>query len=354
MKRKRCEETEEAFRNKRNFRNSANQKYSSYLTGLTDEFKSDPKRFWSFLKSTKCGNRGLPVLVVDGVEISDDREKANALNKAFAAKFTDGDVTVFPDCPCYDLSPLTHIECDADLVKTVLQSILVNKACGPDGISARIVRECSSELSVPLAKICGLSLSQGIFPALWKKANVVPLFKKGSAKDPANYRSVSPIPLCGKVLEKVAYFSLLLHVKPAIAPEQHGFVTGRSCTTNLASLLSAAYESIEERCQTDCIYTDFSAAFQSVDHSLLIHKLKMSYHVSGPALNWLTSYLTSRQQRVVVNGKRSEWCRVTSGTPEGGGGWFLLCASLSTSMTCQLRCPLGCSFTLMTPRCLGK
>ena len=77
MKRNRCEETEEAFRDKRrDFRNSADQKYSSYLIGLTDEFKTDPKRFWSFLKSTKGGNRGLPALVVDGVETSDDRDKA--------------------------------------------------------------------------------------------------------------------------------------------------------------------------------------------------------------------------------------------------------------------------------------
>ena len=61
------------------------------------------------------------MLVVDGVDISDDREKANTLNKAFAAKFTEGEVTVFPDCPSYVLPPLTHIECDADLVKTVLK-----------------------------------------------------------------------------------------------------------------------------------------------------------------------------------------------------------------------------------------
>ena len=82
-----------------------------YLTGLTDEIKSDPKRFWSFLKSTKGGNRGLPVLVVDGVEISDDREKVNALNKAFAAKFTEGDVTVFPTVPLMicRLSPISNV-----------------------------------------------------------------------------------------------------------------------------------------------------------------------------------------------------------------------------------------------------
>ena len=139
-----------------------------------------------------------------------------------------------------------------------------------------------------------------------------------SVRDPKCYRSVSLIPLFGKMLEKVAYVSLMRHVKAAISPEQHGFVLGRSCATNLATLLSTAWKSIEEKAQTDCIYTDFTAAFQSVNHTLLIHKLKNSYHISDLALNWFASYLKNRTQRVVVNGKCSEWCRVTSGTPEGG------------------------------------
>ena len=107
------------------------------------------------------------------------------------------------------------------------------------------------------------------FPNYGKGPNVVPVFKKGSVKDPRCYRSVSLIPLFGKILEKVAYVSLMRHVEPVIAPEQHGFVRGRSCATNLATLLSAAWRSIEEKSQTDCIYTDFSAAFQKCEpHSL--------------------------------------------------------------------------------------
>ena len=256
--------------------------------------------------------------MVGNAEITDDQDKANALNGVFASKFTSDTVTVLPDCPSYDLPPLVNIECSTDLVRAVLENIPVNKACGPDGVSARIIRECSDALSVPMAKICRLSIGQGVFPELWKRANVVPVFKKGSVKDPRCYRSVSLIPLFGKILEKVAYVSLMRHVEPVIAPEQHGFVRGRSCATNLATLLSTAWRSIEEKSQTDCIYTDFSAAFQSVNHTLLIHKLKNSYHVSGMALNWFASYLENRQQRVVVNGRCSEWCRVTSGTPEGG------------------------------------
>ena len=74
---------------------------------------------------------------------------------------------------------------------------------------------------------------------------------------------------------------------------------------------------MQEGYQTDAIYTDFSAAFQSVSHQLLTHKLDKSYHLKSTALKWFVSYLSGRRQRVVVNGKTSQWASVTSGVPEG-------------------------------------
>ena len=136
-------------------------------------------------------------------------------------------------------------------------------------------------------------------------------------KNPENYRSVSLLPLFGKVLEKVVYDELLRHVSPVLSEAQHGFLPHRSCVTNLATYLHHAWASISDGRQTDTIYTDFSAALQFVNHQLLIYKLKNSYHVSGKALDWFKSYLSDREQRVVVNGKTSEWRSVTSGVPEG-------------------------------------
>ena len=162
-----------------------------------------------------------------------------------------------------------------------------------------------------------MCLQQGTFPKRWKRANIVPIFKKGDKKAPENYRSVSLLPLFAKVLEKVVYDELLRHVSPVLSEAQHGFLPHRSCITNLATFLHHAWSSISDGLQTDTVYTDFSAAFQSVSHPLLIYKLKYSYHVSGKLLNWFTSYLSDREQRVVVNGKSSQWRDVTSGVPEG-------------------------------------
>lgn len=178
------------------------------MIGLTDDFKSNPKRFWTFLKSIKSGNSSLSVLRANGTDIVDDRAKANVLNRTFASKFSDASPTILPDAPTYDLPSLGAIECDSNTVRAILESIPIYKACGPDGISARIIRECCEELTVPMTKICQTSLKHGVFPKQWKQANIVPLFKKGNVKDPLCYRSISLIPLFGKVLEKVAFMSV--------------------------------------------------------------------------------------------------------------------------------------------------
>ena len=188
----------------------------------------------------------------------------------------------------------------------------MNKACGPDNVSARIIVECAEELVTPLTKICNASIRSGVFPDRWKQANIIPIFKKGDKKVPSNYRSVSLLPLFGKILERIVYDQLHRHVSSALSTEQHDFIPRRSCFTNLAVYLQSAWEAISDGHQTDAIYTDYSATFQSVNHSLLIHKLKQSFKLEGLALNWFVSYLSDRRQRVIVSGKTSEMTSVLS------------------------------------------
>ena len=169
-------------------------------------------------------------------EVTDDVARAGLLNRTFAGKFRDPEVASYPESPVYYLPILDKVDVSEDRVRSILNDLNVHKACGPDNVSARVIWECREELVRPLTILFPKSLERGVFPGRWAEANIVPIHKKGSRKLPENYRSVSLLPLFGKIMERCVYDTLLTHVRLALSPRQHGFLPRRSCDTNLASL----------------------------------------------------------------------------------------------------------------------
>ena len=216
------------------FKRQANHSYRSYLLGLIHEFKDNPKRYWSFVKSLKSCTSMSAVLEWRGRVVTEVVARANTFNACFSQKFSDPHVGPLPEPPALNAPGLASFDIPPGRVAQLLRDLSPHKACGPDGLGARIIRECSEELSVPLEMICRLSARSGVFPSAWKRANVIPVFKKGSKKLPENYRPVSLLAICSKVLEKVVCEALFRACLPALPDSQHGFLPNRSCTTNLA------------------------------------------------------------------------------------------------------------------------
>ena len=150
-----------------------------------------------------------------------------------------------------------------------------------------------------------MSYNTGYIPKEWKLANVVPVYKKGSKSNVDNYRPISLTCLVMKVFERIVKDELLKHVGPHLDQRQHGFLGHKSCTTNLVGFCDSLAISLNNQMRSDVVYFDFAKAFDSVNHDIILHKLKHKFNIDGILLKFITNYLKGREQCVVIGNKCS-------------------------------------------------
>ena len=188
----------------------------------------------------------------------------------------------------------------------------------------------------------------GTLPREWKLGHIVPIFKKGYKHDVSNYRPISLTCLITKVLERIIKDEILTLTNGLINDEQHGFRAERSCATNLVGLCDSLALSLNENMRTDVIYFDFAKAFDSVNHDLILFKLKNKFGIDGRLLKFITDYLRDRQQQVLINGKFSLMKNARSGVPQGsilGPLLFIICLLMIYQEAYHRA--LSCPFMLM-------
>ncbi len=277
------------------------------------------RRFARYIKSKTSGRTGVgPLRRPDGTVTNNDLDMARELNNYFVSVFTKEDDTEIPHIEAETADTLTRIIIRREDIKKGIRELRREAAPGPDGIRPLLLKETIDQITDPLEILFRKSLREGVVPEEWRTANVTPIYKKGPKGDPGNYRPVSLTSVPGKLLERIIKEQIMefLYARNLIKSSQHGFVKGKSCTTNRLEFMERVTREVDRGKAVDVIYLDFSKAFDKVPHKKLIEKFR-GKGIQGEPLRWMEKWLEDRRQRVVVNGEKSEWMEVLSGVPQG-------------------------------------
>ena len=219
--------------------------------------------------------------------------------------------------PYYDKS-LFFTPTDEEEIFKIVRTLKSGRSTGYDGISMNLLKKVITYIIAPLTYIFNLSISTGKCPNSLKIAKVIPIYKKDDPSLLTNYRPISILPSISKILEKIIYKRLyiFLNVNNLLVPNQFGFRKKHSTDYAIIQLLNKVTECFSNKKHLIGIFMDLSKAFDTIDHDILIYKLKR-YGIHGLALSWIIDYLYNRKQYVSFQSSVSSKSNITCGVPQG-------------------------------------
>ena len=198
------------------------------------------------------------------------------------------------------------------------------KTCVLDPLPTNQLTDNITRIVPAITRITNTPLVEGVMPKSLKHATVRPLLKKPSLdKDTlSSYRPVSNLTQLSKVIEKVVALRIMTHVSDQQMVEcfQSAYRKNHSTETALLYVTSAVKTAMDKKQGIILLLVDFSSAFDTINHNILIRRLRLRYGFVGfvgKALDWLTYYLKERTQRVVIGYKSSSTTTLTTGVPQG-------------------------------------
>ena len=302
----------------------------AYYAAYFEENKSDVKKTWEGIRNIvniSKKSRVSPIQINYKNEVKTRKnDMARALNDFFVnignmveEKIPSGNI------PCIDYMGERNVKTiflkpvdNGEVISLVSQLKCLLKACGPNSIPNKILKNNIEPLVGPLVYLLNLSLEQGNFPQLLKKADVAPIFKEKDKRKCENYRPISLLSNISKLFERAMHNRLydFLENSDVLYDLQFGFRKQYSSNHALLSIVEGIREKLDNKTFSCGVFIDLEKAFDTVNHEILFKKLE-HYGVRGVANQWFRSYLSSRTQRVKLDGVSSEFLNISCGVPQG-------------------------------------
>lgn len=300
------------------FKKKSDHCYRQFIELSEDNINKNPKLFWSFVKSKKSTGDFPANMSYNDRIISTGSEICDAFNHYFHSVFILSSAERQPVSIGSHQSVLdiNSIDINTSRVLSELKHVNIQKGAGSDNIHPILIRTCAEELAEPLTIIFRASLASGVFPSKWKTALVTPIPKNNQRHLITEYRPISKLSTLGKIFEKMVTADLALAARNFITSQQHGFYRHRSVDSNMVTFTEFLAQAMDKNTQVDVVYTDFSRAFDKINHNTLITKLAEA-GVHGSLLRWIESYIKNRSQAVCIKGYSSQFLPVPSGIPQG-------------------------------------
>ena len=290
----------------------------SYEESMTVQFSNYKKSLYSYMRRKKVGRPTVgPLKRVDGSIVYNKGEMAELFAEAFSSVYRSD---VLPNPAPHQLfdGSLRDISFSVDEIRCLLNSLNDSSSMGPDSVHPRVLKSCADTLAYPLYLIFNDSFYSGVLPTEWTTSNIIPIFKKGTRCNPLNYRPISITSVCCKTMERIVTDRLVEYLESngILAEEQFGFRKGRSVEDQLLLAYDDVTEWLDQGYVVDIIYFDCSKAFDVVNHSELLNKLR-GLGIEDFFLDWIHAFLTGRLMCVVIEGESSNFKDVRSGVPQG-------------------------------------
>ena len=313
---------------KKFFQNSVKQAKIYYYSNQLDKNKFDIKKTWSIINEvTGREKKKLSCLpqkvIINNKVITSEKQICQEFNKYFVNVGASLASNIVQSTRKFDEylgeKPRTSI-CNEKINKLEFNKALFelkrNKSCGYDDITSNVAIYVMDSIRKPLFYLIAFSFENSIFPDKLKSAKIHPVFKKGDRSSICNYRPISLLPVFSKIFERVIYNRIYnyMTINTLLYKNQFGFQ--KYCSTEhaiieLANKISMSFDKGE---LVLGVFIDLSKAFDTVDHVILLSKLK-HYGIKGLMYKWVKNYLFNRKQYVVL--EMSEALDIVCGVPQG-------------------------------------